>query len=74
MTNNNKTTALQQMREALREPIGSFVDWNSWIEKLFCGVENLRILCLTCHKAKTANERTQNPRAKRAPAGQRRED
>lgn len=34
--------------------IGSFVDWNSYIEKLFCSIDNLQVLCKKCHKNKTA--------------------
>jgi len=35
------------------EEIGTFVDWNSFIEKLFCGQENLQALCIPCHMKKT---------------------
>ena len=38
------------------EPVGSYKDWNTYIEKLFCSEDNLQILCLACHKEKTADE------------------
>lgn len=34
--------------------IGTFEDWNSFIEKLFCGQENLQRLCISCHSKKTS--------------------
>lgn len=34
-----------------------FIDWNTFIDRLFCGVENLQILCSKCHDLKTAKER-----------------
>ncbi len=33
--------------------IGTFVDWNSYMEKLFCGQENLQAVCSNCHMKKT---------------------
>ena len=38
------------------KPIGELKDWNSWITKLFCSANNLQVLCLECHRAKTAKE------------------
>jgi len=38
-------------------PKAGFVDWNTFVDRLFCGVENLQILCTTCHDKKTAKER-----------------
>jgi 5-methylcytosine-specific restriction endonuclease McrA len=34
-----------------------FVDWNTFIERLFCKVENLQVLCIECHKQKSKEER-----------------
>ena len=39
------------------DPIGSWVDYNNYIEKLFCGVENLQCLCKECHSTKSSEER-----------------
>jgi len=33
-----------------------FVDWNTYIERLFCPVENLQALCKVCHGSKTMQE------------------
>ena len=33
--------------------IGKFVNFNVFIDKLFCNVENLQCLCKSCHKNKT---------------------
>lgn len=38
-------------------PIGKDLDWNTFIEKLFCEAENLQVLCKQCHKNKTKEER-----------------
>lgn len=34
-----------------------FVDWNEFIARLFCGHENLQVICDTCHNSKTQAER-----------------
>ena len=36
---------------------GGFVDWNIFIARLFCGPENLQVICDTCHDKKTTAER-----------------
>jgi 5-methylcytosine-specific restriction endonuclease McrA len=33
-----------------------FVDWNTYIDRLFCDIEDLACLCKTCHKSKTESE------------------
>jgi 5-methylcytosine-specific restriction endonuclease McrA len=33
-----------------------FVDWNTYIDRLFCDIDNLAALCKTCHKAKSESE------------------
>lgn len=42
------------------EPVvkDKFIDWNTYIPRLFCEQENLQCLCITCHKKKTTNEKT----------------
>lgn len=32
-------------------------DWNEYISRLFCGIENLQVLCKECHQIKTNRER-----------------
>lgn len=34
-----------------------FVDWNEFIARLFCGPENLQVICDPCHNKKTQAER-----------------
>jgi len=36
--------------------VTGFVDWNTYIERLFCDVENLAALCKQCHSEKTKIE------------------
>lgn len=38
------------------DPKVGFVDWNTYIERMFCEKKNFQILCLECHKAKTKKE------------------
>ena len=37
-------------------PIGRDLDWNTFIEALFCEKDNLQVLCKSCHKEKTKSE------------------
>jgi 5-methylcytosine-specific restriction endonuclease McrA len=37
-------------------PPTGFVSWDNVIERLFCGPENLQVLCVPCHKAKSKEE------------------
>lgn len=34
-----------------------FTNWDDFINGLFCGKENLQVLCKECHKAKSKQER-----------------
>jgi 5-methylcytosine-specific restriction endonuclease McrA len=34
-----------------------FIDWNTFIDRLFCPKENLQVLCKVCHRQKTKEER-----------------
>lgn len=34
-----------------------FIDWNTFVQRLFCGPENLQVICDTCHQKKTNQER-----------------
>ena len=38
-------------------PDVGFVDWNTFIDRLFCDKTNLAVLCKDCHKAKTDHEK-----------------
>ena len=42
------------------EPIvgpDGFTTWDNFIERLFCPIDNLQVLCTECHSAKTKKER-----------------
>lgn len=36
--------------------LDEFIDWNTYIERLFCEQENLQVLCKPCHKKKSLKE------------------
>lgn len=37
--------------------VDGFVDWNTYIERMFCPVDNFQILCKPCHLIETNRER-----------------
>jgi len=39
------------------DPAVGFVDWDTFINRLYCPIKNLQVLCTPCHKVKTAKER-----------------
>jgi hypothetical protein len=39
------------------DPGQGFVDWNTYITRLFCDKDNLTVLCLQCHHEKTKGEK-----------------
>lgn len=39
------------------DPKVGFVNWETFMDRLYCEVANLQILCKKCHKEKTASER-----------------
>jgi len=44
-------------KEPVIDPQIGFVDWNTYIDRMYCPKENLRLLCLPCHQAKSNQER-----------------
>lgn len=38
-------------------PASGFTTWDEYIDRMFCKVDNLQVLCSTCHKIKTKSER-----------------
>lgn len=44
-------------KDPVVDPEVGFVDWNTFIDRLYCMGENLQVLCTPCHKVKTATER-----------------
>lgn len=55
-------------------PVTGFTNWDDYINRLFCPVENLQVLCKECHAAKTKVEAGQraavrkDSKAKKLPA------
>ena len=43
--------------EPIVTPSEGFVDWNTFIDRLFCERDNLQVLCKTCHSKKTKKEK-----------------
>jgi 5-methylcytosine-specific restriction endonuclease McrA len=41
------------------DPERGFTTWDDVIDRMFCEVDKLQVLCNTCHSIKTANERKQ---------------
>ncbi len=39
------------------DPKVGFVDWNTFIDRLFCERNNLQVLCKACHDLKTKKEK-----------------
>ena len=39
--------------ESVIQPEVGFVDWNTYISRLFCELEGWQILCIQCHDAKS---------------------
>lgn len=52
----SKSVAVDHISPVIDVQTG-FVDWNQFVTRLFCGPENLQVICDTCHDAKTQVER-----------------
>lgn len=39
------------------DPKKGFIDWNTFVNNLFCSADNLQAVCKTCHKTKTQKEK-----------------
>jgi 5-methylcytosine-specific restriction endonuclease McrA len=50
------------------DPETGFKDWNTYVERLFCSLENLQVLCRECHNAKSAQETVLRRQAKKSKA------
>jgi hypothetical protein len=44
-------------KDPVIDPVVGFTDWNEYIRRMFCGPENLQVLCDPCHAEKTRAER-----------------
>lgn len=40
-------------------PTSGWISWDSYINNLFCSVNNLQVICKTCHKIKSKKENEQ---------------
>jgi 5-methylcytosine-specific restriction endonuclease McrA len=45
-------------KKPIVDPKVGFVDWDTFIERLFCEKKNLQVLCKSCHGEKTKKEKT----------------
>lgn len=45
--------------EPIIDPVIGFTTWDDVVQRMFCEKENLQVLCLDCHAAKTAAEKQQ---------------
>ena len=41
------------------DPEKGFVSWDSFINRIFCEIDNLQVLCKPCHKIKTDQEKVE---------------
>lgn len=48
------------------DPKVGFVDWNTFIDRLFCPVENLQVISKEEHDAKTKKERKERAKTKKS--------
>ena len=52
-------------RNPVVDPTTGFVDWNQFIENLFCEADNLQAICSDCHTKKSNYERSLRPNNKK---------
>jgi hypothetical protein len=45
------------------DPVVGFVSWDSFIENLYCPIENLQVLCKDCHNKKSLKENNKRKKA-----------
>ena len=41
------------------DPKVGFIGWDSFIDRIFCEIENLQVMCKPCHKVKTEQEKAE---------------
>lgn len=46
------------------DPVAGFQGWDVYIDRMYCAVENLQVLCRSCHKKKSTQERKERSFAK----------
>lgn len=43
--------------EPVVNPLTGFIDWNTFVSRMFCPITNLQVLCKGCHKVKSDKEK-----------------
>lgn len=43
--------------EPVVNPLTGFIDWNTFVARMFCPITNLQVLCRGCHKVKSDKEK-----------------
>lgn len=43
--------------EPVVSPLTGFIDWNTFVARMFCPITNLQVLCRGCHKVKSDKEK-----------------
>ena len=43
--------------EPVVSPLTGFIDWNTFVARMFCPITNLQVLCKECHKVKSDKEK-----------------
>jgi 5-methylcytosine-specific restriction endonuclease McrA len=51
--------------EPVVNPTTGFVSWDVYIDRMFCEKSNLQVLCTTCHRVKTKEEKDESTRVSR---------
>ena len=39
------------------DPAKGFISWDIYVDRLFCEIDNMQVLCVPCHKIKSATEK-----------------
>jgi hypothetical protein len=53
-----ETTSSVDHIDPVVDPHTGFVDWNTYIERMFCELTGFQVLCFDCHSKKTSIERS----------------
>jgi 5-methylcytosine-specific restriction endonuclease McrA len=48
------------------DPATGFIDWNTYIPRMFCDEDNLQVLCTVCHTKKSNKEKKGRSASKQA--------
>ena len=56
LTINKKKNVFVDHIKAIIDPVEGFVSWDKCIDRMFCEVSGLQVLCKDCHDLKSAEE------------------